>query len=146
MILTVGLACGLVAVPRQASAEDVSNHNGAVENLSRNSDERKQILIDLAEEARSAGQDELAYRYEMSARGLSTYGVAGWIMKGAKWALRNYGNKLPKKIQPWAYKIADVLDQVEVWEVFAIESKLVTNGVPQDVAHEAAVWLVFVFG
>ncbi|EFD03502.1 hypothetical protein HMPREF1034_2105 [Cutibacterium acnes SK187] len=55
-------------------------------------------------------------------------------------------HKLPAKIRPWANKIADVLEQTEIWEKAPIIFTLGKAGIPYDVAKAAADWIIFFLG
>lgn len=102
----------------------------------------------LADQARRDGNTQLANYYTEKANGdgVSTRGWASWARKAAVYALRHWGDRIPAKIRPWAGKIADILDQTEVWEKVAIITALTRAGVPVDVAAYTADWLVLFLG
>ena len=64
----------------------------------------------------------------------------------ALFVLRHSVHKLPAKIRPWANKIADVLEQTEIWEKAPIIFTLGKAGIPYDVAKAAADWIIFFLG
>lgn len=77
--------------------------------------------------------------------------VAALLKKALKAALKYYGHKIPKPIRPYAGKILDVLEQTEVWEEAGLTAAFLTAafmavGIPPDVAHQAAHWIVVFLG
>ena len=65
--------------------------------------------------------------------------------KAAIAALRYSSNKIPAKLQPYANKIANFLEDLENWQEGPIITGLMALGVPYDVASAVATWVV-VFG
>ena len=59
---------------------------------------------------------------------VSTYGWTSWGSRAALFVLRHSVHKLPAKIWPWVNKIADVLEQTEIWEKAPIISPWVKLG------------------
>ncbi|KFC15637.1 hypothetical protein PAST3_12035 [Cutibacterium acnes HL201PA1] len=60
--------------------------------------------------------------------------------------LRHSVHKLPAKIWPWVNKIADVLEQTEIWEKAPIISPWVKLGSRTMVAKATAGWIIFFLG
>lgn len=77
---------------------------------------------------------------------VSTYSWTSWGRRVALFVLRHSVHKLPAKIRPWANKIADVLEQTEIWEKAPIIFTLGKAGIPYDVAKAAADWIIFFLG
>ena len=72
-------------------------------------------------------------------------GWFSWVRKGFAWALRNGVGKIPGPFRPFAKKIADVLDTVEVWETASLTTAFIKAGIPPDIAYDAARWIVMLF-
>lgn len=60
--------------------------------------------------------------------------------------LRYGGSKLPAKIRPYAWKIADALEDITNFQQGALTYALQMYGIPYDVAHAAAYWAVVFAG
>lgn len=57
-------------------------------------------------------------------------------------ALKHGGNKLPKKLRPYSGKLLTFFENLETWQEGPIISGLMAMGIPYDVAHYAATWVV----
>lgn len=100
----------------------------------------------IANAARAAGDLQSAQAAGEAAGRADGIASRSWtaIGKKAVKAALTYGRPyLPKKIQPWADKIVNVLDQLSATSELGIATFLVTQGVPPDVTRAAAQWIVF---
>ena len=61
-------------------------------------------------------------------------------------ALRHAGPKLPKKIRPYANKLANTLDDITNFQEGALIVAFQQAGIPYDVASAAATWCVVFLG
>lgn len=102
--------------------------------------------LELENEARQAGEDEIADHFASRANGIHERGWLGIGKKAATWFLRHSASKLPEKIRPYAGKFANFLEATEAWEIAGIATGLMRQGVPPEVAWEAAKWIVLAFG
>lgn len=105
----------------------------------------KRDYLELEQLARQDGRGDIANLLANRANGIHGHGWLGIGRKAAVWTLRHGAQKLPAKIRPYAGKISDFLDATEAWEVGTLATGLISQGVPPDVATEAAKWLVFAF-
>ncbi|MCI1222869.1 MAG: hypothetical protein LKG16_07085 [Bifidobacterium subtile] len=64
------------------------------------------------------------------------------IIKVFRWG----ATKLPAKVRPYAWKIADFLETLQNWEEGPIIWGLMQLGIPYDVAQQAAWWIVTFLG
>ena len=65
------------------------------------------------------------------------------LVKNAIKAVLKHGRHLlPKKIRPWADKLHDLVDYLDESTELAIATYLTNQGIPPDVAREAARWIM----
>lgn len=79
--------------------------------------------------------------------GATTNNIITTVAKKALIATLRYGaGKLPPKIRPYAWKIADTLEAINNFQQGALIYALQMAGVPYDVAYTAAYWAVVFIG
>jgi hypothetical protein len=116
-----------------------------------------QDLKDIAGNARAHGDLEGAavldsYANQLNNAGLRTgriqsINIITTIAKKAIIKIFRWGaTKLPAKLRPYAWKIADFLETLQNWEEGPIIWGLMQLGIPYDVAQQAAWWIVTFLG
>lgn len=101
--------------------------------------------LSIANAARAAGDLQSAQAAGEAAGRADGISSRSWtaIGKKAVKAALTYGRPyLPKKIQPWAGKIVNLLDQLSATSELGITTFLVSQGLPVDVARATAQWIV----